>query len=219
MLFISMSYISHLYFKDASYHCRISVIYQSSNRYVYTYIYIWISQTTKPNTWYLILWRNEQKISKVCHETVHVSLAGTKVILGTLWTILVLIKNQFLGAFFQGLEKTHTKWKKTNVWNNTCLIVSEFAHLSILRGSKWHFPNFNLIPPAALQIQCLCCCIRWIVHCLIIQRNLTLQNTFSWTICLCRIRFFRQICLCRILVFSENICLWRILFSQKNLPL
>ena len=61
------------YFKDASYHCRISVIYQSSNRYVYTYIYIWISQTTKPNTWYLILWRNEQKISKVCHETVHVS--------------------------------------------------------------------------------------------------------------------------------------------------
>ena len=88
MIFISLSYISYLdgsylslsytsirywVFKDASYHCRISVIYQSSNRYVYTYIYIWFSQTTKPNTWYLILWRNEQKISKVCHETVHVS--------------------------------------------------------------------------------------------------------------------------------------------------
>ena len=87
----------------SSYHCRISVIsmglifhshiqvlgigysktlliivvFQSYISHlidnVYTYIYIWISQTTKPNTWYLILWRNEQKISKVCHETVHVS--------------------------------------------------------------------------------------------------------------------------------------------------
>ena len=106
-------------------------------------------------------------------------------------------------GFWEPFEKTHTKWNKTKVWNNASLIISEFAHLSILRGSKWHLPNFNLIPPTALQIQCLCCCIRWIVHCLIIQRNL--QNTF----------FLREIYLCRIL-FPEKFAFVEYVFSDKS---
>ena len=142
-------------------------------------------------------------------------------------------------GFWEPFEKTHTKWNKTKVWNNASLIISEFAHLSILRGSKWHLPNFNLIPPTALQIQCLCCCIRWIVHCLIIQRNLPLQiaeyiffaEYFFREICLCEYFFLRKICFCWILFSSEKsaiakyfffreICLCRILFFlQKNRPL